>query len=56
MLRMTPEMQEAILKDPSESSLSVAAKKQGMISLRQDGIIKAVQGLVSLDEILKETM
>jgi type IV pilus assembly protein PilB len=56
MLKMTPEMQEAILKDPSENSLSVIAKKQGMISLRQDGIIKAMQGLVSLDEILKETM
>jgi type IV pilus assembly protein PilB len=55
MLKMTPELEEVILKDPSETSLVAAAKKQGMISLRQDGIIKAMGGLVSLEEILKET-
>lgn len=55
MLKMTSELEEVILKDPSENSLTVAAKKQGMISLRQDGIIKAMGGLVSLEEILKET-
>lgn len=55
MLKMTPELEEAILKDPTETSLLVAARKQGMISLRQDGIVKAMQGLVSLEEILKET-
>ena len=55
MLKMTPELEEAILKDPTETSLLAVAKKQGMISLRQDGIVKAMQGLVSLEEILKET-
>jgi len=55
MLKMTPELEEAILKDPTETSLLTAARKQGMISLRQDGVIKAMQGLVSLEEILKET-
>jgi type IV pilus assembly protein PilB len=55
MLKMTPELEQVILKDPTETSLVAAAKKQGMISLRQDGIIKAMGGLVSLEEILKET-
>ncbi|HOX21398.1 MAG TPA: GspE/PulE family protein [Candidatus Paceibacterota bacterium] len=56
MLEMTPELAEAILKDPTESNLTLVAKKQGMITLRQDGLIKALDGVVSIDEILKETV
>ena len=56
MLKMTPELEEVILKDPSEANLLTIAKKQGMISLRQDGIVKALRGLVSVDEIIKETV
>lgn len=56
MLEMTPELAEVILKDPTESNLVAVAKKQGMITLRQDGLIKALDGVVSIDEILKETV
>jgi len=56
MLKMTPELEEAILKDPSEANLAVISRKQGMVTLRQDGIIKSLDGLVSIDEILKETV
>lgn len=55
MLKMTKELEEAILKDPSGENLTNIAKNQGMLTLRQDGIIKALSGLVSIDEIVKET-
>jgi len=56
MLKMTPELEQTILKNPAEADLLIAAHKQEMITLRQDGVIKALEGLVSIDEILKETV
>jgi type IV pilus assembly protein PilB len=56
VLKMTPSLEEVILKDHSEANLKAEAVKQGMISLRQDGIIKALEGLISVDEVLKETV
>jgi len=31
------------------------AKRQGMITLRQDGIIKVLEGIISLEEVLAIT-
>ena len=31
------------------------ARRQGMITLRQDGILKALQGIVSVEDVLRET-
>jgi type II secretory ATPase GspE/PulE/Tfp pilus assembly ATPase PilB-like protein len=55
MLRMTPELEQIILTQPSQERLMAEAKRQGMITLRQDGIIKALEGLVSLEEVLAIT-
>jgi type IV pilus assembly protein PilB len=56
MLRMSDELEEAILKDKGESVLDKISKEQGMISLRQDGIVKALKGLVSVEEVMRETI
>lgn len=51
---MTPEMEKVTLeKNVSEASVWEVAKKQGMISIKHDGIIKALLGLVSLEEVLR---
>jgi type IV pilus assembly protein PilB len=42
-------------KEFSESKILSAAREQGMVSLRQDGILKALKGLVSMEEVLRET-
>jgi type IV pilus assembly protein PilB len=42
-------------KEFSESKILAAARDQGMVSLRQDGILKALKGLVSMEEVLRET-
>jgi len=55
ILKMTPELETVINSKPSESSILAEAKRQGMVTLRQDGIIKALQGFVSLEEVLRET-
>ena len=52
---MTPELQEIVTGNPTTQKIVQEAKRQGMITLRQDGILKALEGLVSIEEILRET-
>ena len=40
-------------KDISEVKLSQVAKQNGMITMIQDGILKALQGVTSLDEVTR---
>ncbi|MFA5013121.1 MAG: GspE/PulE family protein [Candidatus Paceibacterota bacterium] len=53
ILKMTPELESIILVDPSEATIAKEAKRQGMISMRQDGLIKALAGEVSVEEVLR---
>lgn len=55
VLEMTPGMAEVIESGPTLQKLLKEAKNQGMVGLRQDGVIKALQGLVSMEEILRIT-
>ena len=55
VLQMTPELEDVITSNPTTQKIIQEAKRQGMITLRQDGIIKALEGLVSIEEILRET-
>jgi len=53
---MTPQLSELIIrKEFSEEEAFEQVKKQGMLSLRQDGIIKALEGKVPLEDVLNET-
>lgn len=55
MLKMTPELEQIILTQPSQEKLMAEARRQGMITLRQDGILKALAGALSLEEVLSIT-
>lgn len=55
IFRMTRELMEIIGTGFSEGKLYDEAKRQGMVTLRQDGIIKALEGVVSIEEVLRET-
>lgn len=55
IFRMTRELGDLINAGFTESKLMDQAKKQGMVTMRQDGIIKALAGQVSIEAILKET-
>ncbi len=52
---MTPELERIISFGITEAVLINEAKNQGMITMRQDGILKALEGLVSIGAVLKET-
>ncbi len=54
--QMTPQLADILSnKNFSESDLLEEFKRQGMVTLRQDGIIKALEGKVPLEEVLNQT-
>lgn len=51
VMEMTGGIKEMILKEASAQDIFNAAVKDGMISLEQDWIIRALQGVTTLDEV-----
>ncbi|MEK7146989.1 MAG: GspE/PulE family protein [Patescibacteria group bacterium] len=56
IFRMTRELSDIISKGVSENILVEEAKRQQMVTLRQDGIIKALKGEILIEEVLRETV
>jgi len=48
---MTGELEKLILKGPTEPDLLAEARRQGMITMREDGILKVLAGEVGLEEL-----
>ncbi len=55
MFEMTSQLEQIIVKDPSEANIEKEAERQGMLTMRQDGLIKSFQGLISFEEVIEET-
>lgn len=52
-LLMTPELEKIILTGPSEARILEEAKRQEMITIKQDGIIKVLKGIIGLEDLLE---
>ncbi len=55
VLEMTDRLKEIVVRGPTLEAIIQEAKAQGMITLRQDGVLKALQGFVMLEEVVRET-
>ena len=55
VLKMTHELEKTIIENPTIAKIAEEAAKQGMITMRQDAIIKALEGLVSIEEVFRIT-
>ncbi|MFH1112011.1 MAG: GspE/PulE family protein [Patescibacteria group bacterium] len=54
VLTITPEIEKAMLApDSSEHQIEELAKKAGMVTMVQDGVLKALEGITSLDEVFR---
>jgi type IV pilus assembly protein PilB len=53
---MTEEIKAALSETISEYQMKELAKTQGMITMRQDGILKVLDGLTTLKEVDRTTM
>lgn len=53
-MKMTDELGKIIIKNSSEFEIFKEAKDQGMITIAEDGILKVLQGITSMEEVMKE--
>jgi type IV pilus assembly protein PilB len=55
VLPMTLALRRMVLKGASSDDLKEQAIAEGMVTLREDGMLKVKRGITTLDEVLKET-
>jgi type IV pilus assembly protein PilB len=55
MMLMSSQIREMTFKGEPTQNLRKVARKQGMHTLFEDGMIKAMKGITTLDEVLRIT-
>ena len=55
VMPITPEIRELILDRAATPEIQKLAIKQGMLTLREDGLIKVAKGITTVEEVLRET-
>jgi type IV pilus assembly protein PilB len=51
IILMKKEVEEAIINNPSDRDIKAAAASQNLLDMKQDGIIRVLKGVSSLDEL-----
>ena len=50
---MTDSIRDLAIAGASSEKISDQAKKEGMLTMVEDGVIKAVQGVTTIEEVLR---
>jgi type IV pilus assembly protein PilB len=53
VFKMDKEIENVLLKSPTELEISKILRKKGMLTMREDGILKAYKGLVPFEEVTR---
>jgi len=53
VLKVTPTIKALIMKGATSGEIEEQAKSEGMITMIEDGIFKAVQGITTIEEVLR---
>ncbi len=53
ILRVTPAIRDGIMKGSTTQDIEEQAKKEGMLTMIEDGVFKAVQGITTIEEVLR---
>jgi len=53
VLKVTESIKELIMRGGTSQEIEVLAKNEGMLTMLEDGIFKAVQGLTTIEEVLR---
>jgi len=51
ILKMTDSLEKVVLKEPVEEKVYAAARAEGMLTMREDAITKAAQGVIPFEEV-----
>ena len=55
VLLMTPELESVMSSNISDVEITKEAERQNMITMKQDGIMKALAGMTTMEEVLRVT-
>ncbi len=55
VLVLTPEIRDLIMNRAQENLIKAKAREQGMVTLREHGVIKSLKGITTLEEITRLT-
>ena len=53
ILKMTPTIKELVMKGSTSQEIDAQAKREGMLSMIEDGIFKCVSGMTTIEEVLR---
>ncbi|MDE2213071.1 MAG: type II/IV secretion system protein [Patescibacteria group bacterium] len=53
IMRVSPAIKELIGKRASTDEIETQARKEGMLTMAEDGVFKAVQGITSIEEVMR---
>lgn len=53
VLKVTPTIKEMIIKGSSQDEMEIQAKKEGMMSMLEDGVFQSVLGVTTLEEVFR---
>ena len=53
VLKITPTIKEMIIKGSSQDDIEIQAKKEGMMTMLEDGVYQAVLGITTLEEVFR---
>ena len=53
VLQVTPPVKEIVMHKGTADDILAQSKKDGMLTMAEDGIFKAVQGLTTIEEVLR---
>lgn len=55
VLSVSPQIRELILRNPQEHVIKAQARKEGMRTLREEGLLLASRGITSIEEVIRVT-
>jgi type II secretory ATPase GspE/PulE/Tfp pilus assembly ATPase PilB-like protein len=53
ILKVTPTVKDLIMKGATSADIEKQAKQEGMMTMLEDGIFKAAQGITTIEEVLR---
>ncbi len=53
VMKMSPSVKDLVMQGKTDKELEAQAKKEGMLTMIEDGVFKAVQGQTTIEEILR---
>jgi len=56
VLPLTPVIRDMIVKEAATDEIRLQARKEGVIMLREDGLIKVKAGITTLEEVMRATV